>query len=158
MLYYTPQTSFFIAGTVRENLIYGLDREVSDEELTEALYRVYLTGSDHNISVINTDGNKALDTYINEKSEVLSGGMKQRLSLARAFLRRPRLFIFDEITANLDDKARDLVLDNIENYAKSIDAGILYISHDPCVVNRCAEIITLKNKLIENTNNGTKVA
>lgn len=158
MLYYTPQTSFFIAGSVRENLIYGLDREVSDEELAEALHKVYLTGSDHSISVINTDAKKALDTFVNEKSEVLSGGMKQRLSLARAFLRQPKLFIFDEITANLDGEARNLVLDNIENYAKSIDAGILYISHDPCVVNRCEEIITLKNKLNENTTNDSKVA
>lgn len=158
MLYYTPQSSFFIAGTVRENLMYGIEREVSDEELVAALYQVHLTGADHNDTVINIDANVALDTYISEKSEELSGGMKQRLSLARAFLRHPRLFIFDEITANLDSTQRDLVLDNIEKYAKSIGAGILYISHDPCVVDRCKKVITLRNKLRENTTDESKIA
>lgn len=158
MLYYTPQSSFFIAGTVRDNLMYGIDREVSDKELATALYRVHLTGANHGDTVINVDANAALDTYINEKSEELSGGMKQRLSLARAFLRHPKLFIFDEITANLDGDQRDFVLNNIENYAKSIGAGILYISHDPCVVNRCEKVITLRNKLRENTTDKPEVA
>lgn len=158
MLYYTPQSSFFIAGTVRENLMYGIDREVSDKELTDALYRVHLTGDNHYDTVINVDVQAALDTFISEKSEELSGGMKQRLSLARAFLRHPRLFIFDEITANLDGSQRDFVLDNIESYAKSIGAGILYISHDPCVVDRCEKVIMLRNKLRENTTDESEFA
>jgi len=110
MIYYTPQSSFFIAGTVRENLMYGIDREVSDAELADALYRVHLTGTGHGDTVIDVDAKEALDSFINEKSERLSGGMKQRLSLARAFLRHPKLFIFDEITANLDENSRDFVL------------------------------------------------
>lgn len=77
--------------------------------------------------------------------------MKQRLSLARAFLRHPKLFIFDEITANLDEKSRDFVLTNIESYAKSIGAGIIYISHDSCVVDRCEKVVILNNKLRRNT-------
>lgn len=151
MIYYTPQSSFFISSSVRENLIYGIDRDVSDAELADALYRVHLTGTGHGDTVIHTDAKKALDTFINEKSEALSGGMKQRLSLARAFLRHPKLFIFDEITANLDEKSRDFVLTNIESYAKSIGAGIIYISHDSCVVNRCEKVVTLNNKLRKKT-------
>lgn len=158
MLYYTPQSSFFIAGTVRENLLYGIDREVSDKELAAALCHVHLTGDNHSDTVINVDPITALDTFISEKSEELSGGMKQRLSLARAFLRHPKLFIFDEITANLDGSQRDFVLDNIESYAKSIGAGILYISHDPCVVDRCEKVIMLKNKLREENSVESKVA
>lgn len=151
MIYYAPQSSFFIAGTVRENLMYGIDRDVSDAELADALYRVHLTGTGHGDTVINSDAKKALDSFINEKSEALSGGMKQRLSLARAFLRHPKLFVFDEITANLDEKSRDFVLTNIESYAKSIGAGIMYISHDSCVVERCEKVVTLNNKLRKNT-------
>ncbi len=151
MIYYTPQSSFFISGSVRENLMYGIDRDVSDAELADALYRVHLTGTGHEDTVINFDSKKALDSFINEKSEALSGGMKQRLSLARAFLRHPKLFIFDEITANLDEKSRDFVLANIESYAKSIGAGIMYISHDSCVVERCEKVVTLNNKLRKNT-------
>lgn len=150
MIYYTPQTSFFIAGTVRENLLYGIEREIEDAELIVALQSVHLIGEDHKDTVIRIDPQEALDCLIGENADELSGGMKQRLSLARAFLRHPRLYIFDEITANLDKDATDYVLSNIESYAKRIGAGIVYISHDQKVVNRCDKVIALKNKLREN--------
>ncbi len=149
MLYYTPQTSFFIAGTVRENLLYGIERDVNDEELVIALQHVHLVGTGHDDTVIHTDPREALECMIGEKADELSGGMKQRLSLARAFLRHPKLFVFDEITANLDKDATNYVLSNIEAYAKSIRAGIVYISHDQRVVDRCDKVIALKNKLRE---------
>ena len=148
-LYYAPQTSFFIAGTVRENLIYGLDRKLNDRELINALRNVYLTGSDHSNTVIHADPEKALEFKIGEKANELSGGMKQRLALARAFLRTPKLYVFDEITANLDEDATNDVLFNIEGHAKKIGAGVIYISHDPKVVLRCDKVITLHNKLRE---------
>lgn len=146
-LFYIPQISFFVAGTVRENLLYGIDRGVSDEELIEVLWKVHLVGCNHKDTVISTDSKKALDCMISEKADELSGGMKQRLSLARAFLRSPRLYVFDEITANLDRNAANLVLSNIEEHAKKIGAGIVYISHDQLVLERCDKIIALKNKL-----------
>ena len=71
--------------------------------------------------------------------------MKQRLALARAFLHTPKMFIFDEITANLDEFATHMVLDSIENYAKEIGAGIVYISHESSVVDRCDEVIEIVN-------------
>lgn len=149
-LYYTPQNSFFIAGTIRENLLYGLQRDVSDEELIEALRNVHLVGNDHKDTVIRQEPLDALNCMIGEKAEELSGGMKQRLSLARAFLRRPKMYVFDEITANLDEDARNYVLANIEEYARKIGAGIVYISHDPKVVERCDKVILLRNKLSKN--------
>lgn len=151
MLYYTPQTSFFIAGTVRENLIYGLEREVNDEELITALQNVHLVGAGHKDTVIRIDPKEALDCVLGEKADELSGGMKQRLSLARAFLRKPKLFVFDEITANLDKDAANYVLSNIEAHAREIGAGIVYISHDQKVVDRCDSIIALSNKLRQET-------
>ena len=150
LLYYSPQASFFVAGTVRENLLYGLDRIVSDEELIYALSCVRLVGDGHNASVIRKDPMEALQSIIGEKAEELSGGMKQRLSLARAFLRRPKLYVFDEITANLDDKSTRFVLSNIEAHAKKIGAGIVYISHDQNVIDRCDMVIRLKNSLKKN--------
>lgn len=147
MLYCTPQTSFFIAGTVRENLLYGLEREVDEEELIAALQSVHLVGSGHTDTVIRIDPREALSCTIGEKADELSAGMKQRLSLARAFLRAPRMYVFDEITANLDEDAADYVLSNIESHAKKIGAGILYISHDQKVVDRCDGLIVLRNKL-----------
>lgn len=147
ILYYTPQISFFIAGTIRENLIYGIDRPVSDDELIKALEDVNLVGNNHPDTVISIDPIDALDFMIGEKAEELSGGMKQRLSLARAYLRSPKLYVFDEITANMDSNCRDLVLTNFETHAKEIGAGIIYISHDRGVIDRCEIIIPLDNKI-----------
>ena len=149
-LYYSPQSSFFVAGTVRENLQFGIDNEVSDESLITALQSVHLVGEDHTDTVICIDPHEALVYEIGEKAEELSGGMKQRLSLARAFLRKPKLFIFDEITANLDEKSTTYVLDTIEQYAQQIGAGIVYISHDHRVLDRCEMVIDLQNKLRDN--------
>ena len=67
MLYYTPQSSFFIVGTVRENLLYGVEREVSDEELVKALLNVHLAGAGHNDTVIRIDPKEALDCMIGGK-------------------------------------------------------------------------------------------
>lgn len=150
LLYYSPQVSFFIAGTIKENLLYGLDRTVSEEELVYALECVRLVGDGHSTTVIRKDPMEALQFVIGEKAEELSGGMKQRLSLARAFLRRPKLYVFDEITANLDDNATKFVLSSIEAYAKSIGAGIVYISHDQDVIDRCDMVIRLNNNLKKN--------
>lgn len=146
-LYYSPQVSQFIAGTVRDNLRFGLAQDVDDAQLASALQRVHLTGADHSDTVIHADPFRALDTVLGEGARELSGGMRQRLALARAFLRTPRLFVFDEITANLDESATETVLTNIENYAAAIGAGIIYISHDPKVVARCQDVIVLHNKL-----------
>lgn len=150
LVYYTPQISSFFKGTVRENLKYGLERTVSDEEMISALRKVGLTGDGHGCTVLRESPMEALDCQIGEKADELSGGMKQRLNLARAFLRSPKVFIFDEITANLDEEARDFVLGNIEAYAASIGAGIVYISHDENVAKRCKVKVTVHNKIQDN--------
>lgn len=154
-LYYTPQRSFFIAGTVRENLLYGLERDVDDNELIAALQSVHLAGDGHMDSVIRPNPKEALDFQLSENADELSGGMKQRLSLARAFLRKPKLYVFDEITANLDEKTAGYVLSGIEAHAKAIGAGIVYISHDQAIVDRCDQIIALKNRIKECANGMT---
>ena len=149
LLFYSPQRSLFIAGTVRENLSYGMEGPVSDEALIQALKSVRLVGADHGATVIRQDPLEALQVTLGEQADELSGGMKQRLALSRAFLRAPRLYVFDEITANLDANAADYVLTAIEDHARRVGAGIVYISHDDVVTDRCDQVITLKNKLRE---------
>ena len=148
-LFYLPQKAFFFAGTIRDNLIYGIKRTVSDEEMRSALRKACLLDSliekvSKHSTAITAD---ILSYEIGEGGTGLSGGECQRLSLARAFLRKPRLFIFDESTANLDAVTADKVLTNIEEYAKTIRAGIVYISHDKSVVNRCDTVIRVDNKV-----------
>lgn len=76
--------------------------------------------------VVTYETNDVLDYKVSEGAKELSGGMKQRLALSRAFLHTPKMFIFDEITANLDERATHMVLDSIEAYAKEIGAGIVW--------------------------------
>lgn len=130
-LCYLPQKAFFFAGTIRDNLVYGIERNVTDEEMRSALRKACLLDtliekvSKHSATTVDD----ILSYKIGEGGTGLSGGECQRLSLARAFLRKPKLYIFDESTANLDVVTADKVLTNIEEYAKSIKAGVVYISH-----------------------------
>lgn len=156
LLYYVPQNAFFFAGTVRENLVYGLDTDLTDQELCEALYKSCLVG--HIEGAICKDSETALAYTLSEGAANLSGGQRQRLSLARAFLRAPKMYIFDESTANLDENTANEVLNNIEAHAKAVGAGILYISHDEKVVGRCDEIIVLENRIAGNAAVGKEAA
>ncbi len=148
-LFYLPQKSFFFAGTIRDNLIYGIDRNVTDDEMKDALAKACLAESlAGRVSRQTYEGSDDILSYmIGEGGAGLSGGECQRLSVARAFLRRPRIFIFDESTANLDKSTADTVLNNIEEYANDINAGVVYISHDKNVVDRCDMVIHIDNKI-----------
>lgn len=148
-LCYLPQKAFFFAGTIRDNLVYGIERTVTDEEMRSALRKACLLDaliekvSKHSTTTVDD----ILSYEIGEGGTGLSGGECQRLSLARAFLRKPKLYIFDESTANLDAVTADKVLTNIEEYAKTIKAGVVYISHDKNVVDRCDTVIYVDNKV-----------
>ena len=150
-LCYLPQKAFFFAGTIRDNLVYGIERNVTDEEMRSALRKACLLDtliekvSKHSATTVDD----ILSYKIGEGGTGLSGGECQRLSFARAFLRKPKLYIFDESTANLDVVTADKVLTNIEEYAKSIKAGVVYISHDKNVVDRCDTVIHVDNKVGE---------
>lgn len=152
LLFYLPQQAFFFAGSVRENLVYGLNRPVTDTELLEALNQTCLLGMlqdkllKHSSSKTR-DNAGVLEYYVGEAGAGLSGGERQRLSIARAFLRKPKLYIFDESTANLDADTAKKVLSHIEAYAKANGAGVVYITHDKNVVERCDEVIQIENRL-----------
>lgn len=145
LVYYLPQSTFFFAGNVKDNLVYGLEEPPADETLLDALGKACLIGEYE--GVLCSDPAQALTRPVSEGAANLSGGQRQRLALARAFLRRPKLYILDESTANLDGRTADLVLTNLERYAQAIGAGILYIAHDPSVARRCDATIELTNQI-----------
>lgn len=165
-LLYLPQKSHFFAGSIRSNLTYGLDYEPSDKELSDALRKaclydaLWMKVNKNSKEIPSLNNGKILDYSIGEGGSGLSGGEGQRLALARAFLRTPRVFILDESTTGLDDLTVEQVLGNMEAYAKSFGAGIIYVSHDERVVKRCTHLIKLTNKLKNkgNTNETVKVA
>lgn len=151
LLFYVPQQTFFFSGSIRENLVYGLHRTVTDGDLIVALKKSCLLDSlidkVYEKSVRNKHMKDVLEYCIGEDGVGLSGGERQRLSIARAFLRKVKLYVFDESTANLDELTKEKILSNIKQHAKENDAGVIHISHDNSVTGKCDEEIIVENRV-----------
>lgn len=90
-----PQNSILFAGTIRQNIVYGLEN-VSNEQVERVAELA-------NLNEFVKDLPKGLDTFVGEGGGKLSGGQKQRVTIARALIRDPRILILDEATSALDN-------------------------------------------------------
>jgi ATP-binding cassette subfamily B protein len=104
----TQDTQLF-SGSIRENLLF-VNPEASDEECLEVLQKAACTS-------LLERAQRGLDTVIGEGGVKVSGGEKQRLSIARALLRRPRLLVFDEATSSLDSLTEEEITVTIRGLA-----------------------------------------
>jgi ATP-binding cassette subfamily B protein AbcA/BmrA len=108
---YVSQESPLVAGSIRDNITYGLEREVSDSELRHAAEMAY---ADQFIDEF-TDG---FDTEVGERGIKLSGGQRQRIGIARALLRNPQILMLDEATSSLDSTSEVFVQKALKNLMK----------------------------------------
>ena len=110
--------SYIFAGTVRENMLIA-DKSASDEKMIDALNMVNLWSF-----LSEQDG---LDTKLNQQGSNFSGGQRQRLAIARALLHNTPIYVFDEVTSNIDAESENDIMTVIHNMAKI--KTVILISH-----------------------------
>ncbi len=107
---FVPQNVILLPGTIRENITYGM-RDVSEEALQQAVRLAYL----EELLARLPDG---LDTKLGQHGDTLSGGEKQRVTIARAMIRNPRVVILDEATSALDSVSEAHIQQALEELTK----------------------------------------
>lgn len=137
-----PQSPFLIAGTIFENITYGIDREVSIDEVEEAAKRAYI------YDYINGLPDK-FNSLVSEGGNNLSGGQRQRIAIARIFLRKPKILILDEATSALDNTSEKYIQAEIEKMKQENNTTIIAIAHRLTTLKNCDRIIVLNKGKIE---------
>ena len=142
------QDTYLFNGTIRENLLYAKP-DATQAEIEKAC-------SEANIHAFISGLPKGYDTVVGNRGMKLSGGEKQRLSIARIILRKPGLIIFDEATSSLDSISEHAIQEAIEPIlAKSTS---LIIAHRLSTILSADEILVLeKGKIVERGDHETLV-
>jgi ATP-binding cassette subfamily B protein len=137
----TQDTQLF-AGTIKENLVF-VNPHATDEEVLDVLKKAAC----QNLLARSEDG---IHTVIGEGGMKISGGEKQRLSIARALLRRPKLIVFDEATSSLDSITEDEITQTIRTVASKKEHITVMIAHRLSTIMYADKIFVLeKGRIVE---------
>ena len=129
------QNTYLFNETLKENMLIAKPN-ATDEEIIEALKKASIY--DFVLSLEN-----GLDTVIKEDSTNISLGEKQRLGLARVFLRNPKLLLLDEPTSNIDSFNESMILNSLKKYKGEMT--IIMISHKESTMSIADKIYRLRN-------------
>lgn len=137
----TQDTQLF-AGTIKENLLF-VKPNATDAEITEALNKASCQN-------LLERAEKGIETMIGEGGLKLSGGEKQRLSIARALLRQPHLLIFDEATSALDSITEEEITNTIKKISSEKEQITVMIAHRLSTIMHADTIFVLeKGQVVE---------
>lgn len=131
----TQDTQLF-SGTIRENLLFAAPN-ATEEDLMEALHKASCQN-------ILAKADKGLDSIIGEGGLKLSGGEKQRLSIARSLIRKPRLLIFDEATSALDSITEEAITNTIRSISEDRNQITVLIAHRLSTIMHADRIFVLE--------------
>lgn len=134
------QKNALIGGTVRENILYGLDREVSEEELTQAAKKA-------NCYDFIMEKPGGFDEDVGLGGSNFSGGQAQCISIARAMLRNADYLLLDEATSNLDAVSEALVTEAMDALMK--DKTTVLIAHNYAATRNADYVIVMKDGTVE---------
>ncbi|MGB8666173.1 MAG: ABC transporter ATP-binding protein [Serratia inhibens] len=134
MFSYVSQDCPILVGTIKENILYGIQRKVSEEELI----KISKLASCHDFITELPNG---YDTKLGERGINISGGQKQRIAIARALLRNAPFLLLDEATANLDTKSEIIIKEAMDKliYGKTT----IVIAHRISTIQNADQIIVL---------------
>lgn len=144
----TQDTNLF-SGTIKENLLF-VNPNASEADLNDALQKA----SCHNLL---SRAEKGLDTMIGEGGLKLSGGEKQRISIARALLRKPTILIFDEATSALDSLTEEEITNTIIEVSNLKNQVTILIAHRLSTIMHADRIYVLEKGNIIETGNHQKL-
>ncbi|MFD2933313.1 ABC transporter ATP-binding protein [Spirosoma flavum] len=148
---FVTQDTHLFAGTIRENLLF-VKPDATEAEMLDALSKAacdYLLARSAN----------GLDTQIGEGGIKMSGGEKQRLSIARALVRHPRLLIFDEATSALDSLTEEEITDTVRSVSALNEQITILIAHRLSTILHANTIFVLeKGKIVETGSHDELVA
>jgi ATP-binding cassette, subfamily B, bacterial len=133
---FVTQDAQLFSGSIRENLCF-VRPDATDEECLQVLRQA-------SVESLLKRADKGLDTVIGEGGVKVSGGEKQRLSIARALLRRPQLLVFDEATSSLDSLTEEEIGQTIRDVAEKRDAITILIAHRLSTVMHADRIYVLE--------------
>ncbi|WMM88993.1 ABC transporter ATP-binding protein [Heyndrickxia coagulans] len=140
---YVPQDSQLFDDTVKDNITYGLS-SVTEEEIVHAAK----LANAHDFILALPDG---YGSEIGEYGNRLSSGQKQRIAIARAFLRKPDFILMDESTANLDSESEYLLQDSLKHLSEHV--GVILIAHRLSTIMNTDRILVLENGKITGDGN-----
>lgn len=139
---FVSQDTQLFAGTIKDNLLF-VKPDATDEEMIAALHKA----SCAQLLVRSSHG---LNTILGEGGLKLSGGEKQRISIARALIRNPRLLIFDEATSALDSLTEEAITDTVRNISARREQLNILIAHRLSTIMHADTIYVLeKGRIVE---------
>ena len=148
---FVTQDTHLFNGTIRENLLF-VKPDATETELLDALDKA---ACDHLLA----RSEKGLDTQIGEGGLKMSGGEKQRLSIARALVRNPRLLIFDEATSALDSLTEEEITDTVRSVSALNEQITILIAHRLSTILHANTIFVLeRGKIVETGSHDELVA